>query len=562
MLIALSEREKMSPASPDSVTVDIVGAHLLAIAEEMGVALIRAAYSPNVKERHDCSTSLLDRDGQTIAQAEHIPLHMGSMLGFIPQLVEVFEDDINPGDVFIANDPYVGGSTHLPDVVVVAPLFDAEGLAGFAATVAHHAEFGGSLGSSPDIFGEGLRIPPVRIFHKGVLDDDVLRLILLNCRNPRERLGDLRAQFAAVRLGATRYDELCGKYESAVVRTATGAWLDKAETQARAALAQLPAGVYSFEDWMDYDGAGTTDIPIRVTLRVDDSGIVIDFDGTADQVKGQINAVRSGINATVYFTVKAILDPDLPANAGFYRAITIETRPGSIVDPLSPAPVWSRSDTCQRVADAILGAFAQAVPDRVPAASHGSVTAIHLSGHDPRRDEFFSYVEVLGGGFGARPASDGPDAVQSHVTNTANTPAEALEIAYPLRVEAYALRERSGGAGKYRGGMGICRDVRVLVDGVHLTVKGDRVQRGPWGLRGGAPGAPLDFLLDPGTDHERRLRRPDNGSVIPKDSIVRVLSAGGGGYGPPHERDPHAAREDRLDGLEPAPANASEGSSQ
>ncbi|HJP77057.1 MAG TPA: hydantoinase B/oxoprolinase family protein [Pseudonocardiaceae bacterium] len=549
----------MRQASPDSVTVDIIGAHLLAIAEEMGVALIRAAYSPNIKERHDCSTSLLDRDGQTIAQAEHIPLHMGSMLGFIPELTAVFDGDIHPGDVFIANDPYVGGSTHLPDVVVVAPLFDTEGLAGFAATVAHHAEIGGSLGTSVDIVEEGLRIPPVRIFNRGTVDENVLRLILLNCRNPRERLGDLRAQFAAVRLGATRYDELCGEYSAATVRAATASWLDKAEVQARAALARLPAGVYSFEDWMDYDGAGTTDIPIRVTLRVDERGIVVDLEGCAEQVKGSINAVRSGIDATVYFTVKSVLDPDLPANAGFYRAITISSRPGTIVDPLPPAPVLSRSDTCQRVADAILGAFEQAVPDRIPAASHGSVTAIHLHGHDAARDEFFSYVEVLAGGFGARPGSDGPDAVQSHITNTANTPVEALEIAYPLRVESYALREHSGGAGKYRGGMGIVRDVRVLVDGARVIVKGDRVERGPWGLRGGAPGTPLDFVLDPGTDHERRLRRPDNGLVIPKGSVVRVLSAGGGGYGPPGERDPHAVRIDHLDGLEPT---ASEGTRQ
>jgi N-methylhydantoinase B len=533
----------------DSVTVDIIGAHLLAIAEEMGVALIRAAYSPNVKERHDCSASLLDADGQTIAQAEHIPLHMGSMLGFIPELVAAFEGDIHEGDVFISNDPYVGGSTHLPDVVVVAPLFDGGGLAGFAATVAHHAEFGGSLGSSPDIFSEGLRIPPARIFSKGVIDDNILRLILLNCRAPRERLGDLRAQFAAVQLGATRYQGLTGKYGSSAVRAATTAWLDKAEVQARAALSLLPAGVYSFDDLMDYDGAGTRDIPIRVTLRVDPGGIVVDFDGTAGQVKGQINAVRSGIYATVYFAVKAVLDPDLPANAGFYRAITIKTRPGMIVDPLPPAPVWSRSDVCQRVADAILGAFAQAVPDRVPAASHGSVTAIHLSGHDPRRGEFFSYVEALGGGFGGRPRSDGPDAVQSNMTNTANTPAEALEIAYPLRVEAYGLREGSGGAGRFRGGLGILRDVRVLAEGVHLTVKGDRVERGPWGLAGGGPGAPLDFLVDPGTDGQRRMRREDNGTVLPPGSVVRVLSAGGGGYGPPADRDPAAARADELDGV-------------
>jgi N-methylhydantoinase B len=219
------------------------------------------------------------------------------------------------------------------------------------------------------------------------------------------------------------------------------------------------------------------------------------------------------------------------------------------VDPLPPAPVWSRSDVCQRVADAILGAFAQAVPDRVPAASHGSVTAIHLSGQDPRRGEFFSYIEVLGGGFGGRPRSDGPDAVQSNMTNTANTPTEALEIAYPVRVEKYGLREGSGGAGRFRGGMGIVRDVRVLVDGVHLTVKGDRVERGPWGLEGGEPGAPLDFLVDPGTGNERRMRREDNGTVLPRGSVVRVLSAGGGGYGLPADRDPAALSADELDGV-------------
>ena len=532
--MTFAQRKKiMGLSKPDSVTVDILGAHLLAIAEEMGVALIRAAYSPNIKERHDCSTSLLDRDGQTIAQAEHIPLHMGSMLGFVPLLVETYRDDIHPGDVFISNDPYTGGSTHLPDVVVIAPLFDDEGLVGFAASVAHHVEIGGSLGASTDIFSEGLRIPPVRIFSAGRLDENLLRLLLLNCRAPRERLGDLRAQFAAVNLGANRYAELCAKYDSQLIRSATRSWLDKAEVQARAALSDVPEGEYSFEDYMDDDGAGERDIRIRVTLTVSETGILVDFAGTSPQVGGQINAVRSGVDATVYFAVKAVLDPDLPANAGFYRAVEIKTEPGMIVDPKPPAPVWSRSDTCQRVADVILGAFSRAIPDRVPAACQGSVTGVHLSGQDPRSNEFFSYVETIGGGFGARSGSNGPDAVQSHMTNTANTPAEALEIAYPLRVESYALRDDSSGDGRFRGGMGIQRDVRTLVDDVHLTVKGDRVKRGPWGLHGGGTGAPLEFILDPGTARERRFGREQNGTRLPRGSVVRVLTAGGGGYGRP-----------------------------
>ncbi|MGO4238307.1 hydantoinase B/oxoprolinase family protein [Pseudarthrobacter sp. YAF2] len=524
----------------DSVSVDIIGNHLLAIAEEMGIALIRSAYSPNIKERKDCSTSLLDSRGRTIAQAEHIPLHMGSMFGFIPRLIEQFGDDIHAGDVFISNDPYAGGSTHLPDVAVVAPVFAGETLCGFAATVAHHSEFGGSLGGAPDVYSEGLRIPPVRIFSQGILDDQLLRFTLANCRSSRERLGDLRAQFAAVQLGVNRYEGLCEKYGVDFVLKATGQWLDKAELQVRAALEKVPAGRYEFHDWLDYDGAGTENIEIAVTVDIGPDGVHVDFTGTSRQVPGQINVVPSALDATVYYALKAALDPELPANAGFYRLIKITAERGSILNPIDPAPVWSRSDTCQRVAESILGALAQAVPDRIPAASHGSIPSLHLHGYDPATSEFFSYVESVGGGFGASQDADGPSGVHSHLTNTANTPSEIMELSYPLRVNRYGLRRGSGGKGAHQGGEGIVRDIELLSEGTRLRTKGDRVVRGAWGLEGGEEGKPLRVTIDPGTDHEWEFRREDNGKALPAGTIVRIETAGGGGYG----RQPAPTTED------------------
>ncbi|MFC5337265.1 hydantoinase B/oxoprolinase family protein [Leucobacter denitrificans] len=517
----------------DSVSVDILGNHLLATAEEMGVALIRAAYSPNIKERRDCSTSLLDREGRTIAQAEHIPLHMGSMFGFIPRLLEQFGDDIHEGDVFLSNDPYVGGSTHLPDVSVVAPMFADGKLAGFAASVAHHAEMGGSLGGAPDIFSEGLRIPPVKIISGGLVDDQVMRFILNNCRAPLDRRGDLRAQFAAVRLGVQRYADLCEKYGPEYVLQATELWLDKAEQQVRSALEKVTPGTYSFVDYIDYDGAGTEDIEIKVAVSISADNVSVDFSGTSSQVPGQINVVPSALDATVYYAIKAALDPELPANSGFYRVIDIQAERGSILNPIDPAPVWSRSDTCQRVAEAILGALAPALPDRIPAASHGSIPSIHLHGRYPESGQFFSYVESYGGGFGASPAGDGPDGVHSHLTNTANTPNEVMEIAYPFRIKRYGLRSGSGGEGHFRGGEGIVREIETLVPGVRLRTKGDRVRTGPWGLAGGGAGSTLRVTIDPETDQEWIYRREDNGTSLPQGSIIRIETAGGGGYGQP-----------------------------
>lgn len=527
----------MTSPGLDSVTVDIIGHNLVAIAEEMGVAMIRAAYSPNIKERRDCTTALLDTSGHSIAQAEHIPIHMGSMIGFIPGVVAQYGDDIRPGDIFISNDPYLGGSTHLPDVTVVAPLHVGGQLVGFAAAVAHHAEFGGSQGRAPDIYSEGLRLPILKIVDRGTLDDGLVRLIQLNTRVPDERLGDIRSQFAAVSLGVRRYSGLLERYGADVVLQATDSWLDKAETQARAALRELPKGRVEFEDQMDSDGAGTVNIAIRVAIDIDAEGIHFDFTGTGAQVSGQINTARAAVEASVYYTVKTILDPTLPANAGFYRIVGITIPHGSILDSAEPAPVCQRSDVCQRAVDAMLGAFSRILPERIPAASNGSISAVTFNGYDTLRQRPFAYTEVIAGGAGALPTANGQDAVQTHVTNTANTPIESVEQNFPLRVTKYALRDGSGGAGQRRGGVGIIRELETLNAGIRLTVKGDRVTTGPWGLQGGGGGRPLEFVLDPDSDQARIFTRADNGTVLAAETTVRAMTAGGGGFGTPQAAD-------------------------
>lgn len=540
----------MTHSELDSVTVDIIGHNLVAIADEMGVAMMRAAYSPNIKERRDCTTALLDTSGHSIAQAEHIPIHMGSMIGFVPGVVAQYRGDIQPGDIFISNDPYLGGSTHLPDVSVVAPLHANGELVGFAAAVAHHAEFGGSQGVAPDIYSEGLRLPILKIVDRGTLNEALIRLIQLNTRVPVERLGDLRSQFAAVSLGARRYSALIGRYGAGAVLEATSTWLDKAEAQARAALRELPNGRFEFEDHMDSDGAGTFTIPIRAAIDINAERIHVDFTGTGDQVAGQINTARAAVEASVYYTVKTILDPTLPANSGFYRIVEITIPRGSVLNSTPPAPVFMRSDSCQRAVDAMLGAFSQALPDRIPAASNGAIAAVLFNGYDTARQRPFAYAEVIAGGAGALPTANGQDAVQTHITNTANTPIEAVEQNYPLRVTRYALRDGSAGTGRFRGGVGIIRELETLSDGIRLTVKGDRVETGPWGLQGGSSGQPLAFTLNPDSDQPCAFRRFDNGTPLSAGTVVRAMTAGGGGFGspPPTPGDTPASgeREDVL----------------
>lgn len=527
----------MSPV--DVVTVEVIGNNLQTIAEEMGALLIKAAYSSNIKERRDCSAALLDAHGETLAQAEHIPLHLGSMLGTVQQTLQTYAlDDIRPGDMFIANDTYVAGGTHLPDITVAAPCFYQGQLVAFAANIGHHAEVGGVRGPVKDVFEEGIRIPAVKIFRDGKLDQGVLDLLVLNCRLPQERRGDFRAQFSAAQLGVRRVTELCDKFGVGVFQASIAQLFDYSERKIRRGLSRIPDGCYTFCDYMEDAGEAADPIPIQVAITIQDDTLIADFAGSGKQVQAPINMPTSATLASVYYAVKAIIDPTIEANGGYYRAIQVITEEGTILNPHPPAPVGGRSDTAQRVVDVIFGALAQVVPRQVTAASNGTVAGMAIQGFHPRTGGYYAYLETIGGGFGARCNKDGPDGVQVHMTNTSNLPVECLEDEYPLRVERYELIQNSGGHGQYRGGMGIRRQLKLLAEEAWLSTKGDRHRFAPWGLAGGEAGRHEHIVINPGQPEERHLGSKNYHLHLRQGDVIVMETAGGGGYGEPLQRDP------------------------
>jgi N-methylhydantoinase B len=520
----------------DRITLEVIGSALLSIAEEMGEALIKASYSSNIKERQDCSTALFTLQGDVIAQAEHIPMHLGSLIMIVQEILKRYPvGALRDGDVFIGNDPYTGGSTHLPDITVASPVFHDGQPVGFVANIAHHAD--GSGRETRSIWDEGLRIPPIRVVEGGALRQDVMELLLLNFHLPRERQGDFRAQFAANRIGAERLRELLGRYGGPTCLAAMQALLAYGERKIRAALRGVPDGVYAFEDWMDDDGAGGPPVPIRVRITVSGETMTLDFAGTGAQVPGDINVVYLALVATVYYALKALLDPSIPANGGFYRAIRVEAPEGSILNARSPAPVAWRTQTCQRVADVIFGALAPARPAQVIAATNGANSAWVFSGLHPRSGQYYVYLETIGGGSGARASRDGLDGVQVHVTNTSNLPVECLEMEYPLLVEEYSLVDDSGGPGRFRGGLGLRRTIRLL--GREATFLGtlERQRFAPWGLFGGREGGRGALVLNAGVSGQRSLGAKVAGLALREGDAVTIVTPGAGGYGPPADRE-------------------------
>ncbi|MFQ5840457.1 MAG: hydantoinase B/oxoprolinase family protein [Candidatus Methylomirabilales bacterium] len=521
----------------DRITLEVIGSALLSIAEEMGTALIKSSYSSNIKERWDCSTAIFDRDGQVIAQAEHIPMHLGSLLGVVQELLRRYPvDRLAAGDVFAANDPYAGGGTHLPDITLVSPVFVEGELFGFVANIAHHADRTGERIRT--IYDEGLRITPIRVVESGVVREDVMELLLANFALPEQRLGDFRAQIAANRLGERRLQELCLRYGLATVRAACDECLAYGERKIRVAIAELPPGVYRFTDYLDGDGVREGRIPVSVAIAVESDRIHLDFAGSGPQVSGDVNVVRLALLATVYYALKAILDPTIPANGGFYRAIDVAAPEGSIVNALPPAPVGWRTQTCQRIADVIFGALAPVLPEQVPAAGNGANSAWVFSGVDPGTGRYYIYLETIGGGAGATARADGLDAVQVHITNTSNLPVECLEMEYPLLVEEYALVDGSGGSGTFRGGLGIRRTIQVLDHEAQLLGTLERAEIPPWGLQGGGPGGCGGLVLNPGTPAEQRLASKVWGYSLKPGDRVSIITPGAGGYGLPSERQP------------------------
>jgi N-methylhydantoinase B len=524
----------------DPITVEVIGNALSSIVDEMGETLVRAAYSTNIKERRDSSTCLFDVRGSTLCQAMHIPMHLGSLMGIVEHVTTRHPlTGIREGDVFIGNDAYTGGGTHLPDIVLIEPVFVEGEVVAWATNIAHHADFVDR--GHAHIYQEGLRIPPVRLYCGGEIQQDVLDLILTNCQVPRERLNDLRAQMAANRQGVQRFQALCRKYGKDLVLRAGDALLDYTERLTRAGIATIPSGVYEFEDRFDTDEIPDEKV-FRVRIEVKSDEISLRFE-SPPQVRAGLNLVWTGLLATVYYAVKTLVGPEIPANAGLFRPIHVSAEPGTMLNCVAPAAVNSRTQTCQRVVDLIHGALAPAIPDRIIAACNGACVSSTFSGVNPRTGQFYVYLETIGGGFGARATKDGLDGVHVHITNTSNLPVEALEAEYPLVVERYALVPDSGGPGKSRGGLGLLRQIRAEDHECHAFIHGSRRLSAPWGLFGGREGGKCRFVYSPGVAPPVRAQ----GFLGPGQSVT-ILTPGAGGYGDPRERDRVLVRRDLADG--------------
>jgi N-methylhydantoinase B len=523
----------------DPIALEVLRNGLESIADEMGVVLRHTSFSPNIKERMDASCAIFDADAQLVAQAEHVPVHLGSMLRAVKATVAA-AGPVEDGDVVIVNDPFTGGS-HLPDITLVAPVHVPEGPSsrhiGYVATRAHHADVGGMEpgsmpGNSREIYQEGIVIPAVKLYRRGDLQDDVLRLILANVRTADERRGDLNAQLASLRVGEQRLKELAGRHGSDLLCAGFDAILDYAERRMRRRLAELPAGVYAGEDFLDDDGTDDEPVRIALTVTVTPDKLVLDFAGSSAQRRGNINAVAPMTYSGVFFAVKILTDPEIPVNAGTFRPVELKLPEGSFLNAVRPAAVCAgNTETTQRIADTVLKVFAQFAPDRIPAASQGTMNLIGIGGHDPRHgNKPYTYIETIGGGQGGRPMGKGDDGIQCNMTNTMNTPIEALEITYPLRVERYELREESAGQGKHRGGEGLVRAIRVLGSEARVSLQSERRRFAPYGLNGGADGkrGRNSVVHNDGKIEEV----PGKASLtLEPGEIVVVETPGGGGWG-------------------------------
>lgn len=530
---------------PDPVELEIFKSLFHSIAEEMGAALRRTAFSPNIKERRDYSCAVFDQVGEVVAMGDHMPVHLGSMPMSVRAAVDTLS--LGPGDVAILNDPFCGG-THLPDITLVAPVFLNQKRnarpAFYVASRAHHADVGGmhagSMGSCREIYQEGVRIPPIKVLVGGCLQNDVLRLLLNNVRTPDERQGDLNAQIAACHTGTIRLREIVDRYGLTRVRRVMIELQDYAERLMRNFLATVPAGSYLAEDFLDDDGAGSGPVRIAVTVAVERTRsrpartqkplITVDFSGSSPQVGGSINAVEAITFSACFYVFRCLLQEEVPAAAGLMRPVRVIAPLGTVVNARPPAAVAGGNvETSQRIVDTLLRALAQAIPDRVPAGSSGTMNNLTIGGIDERTREPFAYYETIAGGMGARPDRDGVNGVHTHMTNSLNTPAEALEYAYPLRVIRYSLRKGSGGAGRFSGGTGIVREVELLSD-ADVNLLADRRSRGPYGLNGGADGAAGETRVIHLTGTEEFV--PGKTSVrLKKGDRVRIESPGGGGWG-------------------------------
>ena len=516
-------------ASP--ILLEVFKNRLSSIAEEMGVTLQRTSFSPNIKERRDYSCAIFDARGDLVAQAAHIPVHLGSMPLSVKAALEISMDE---GDMVMLNDPFKGG-THLPDITLVAPVFiDGEGPYFYVANRAHHADVGGmSAGSMPlstSIFQEGIIVPPMKLVEKGKVDDKVLSFILANVRTPQEREGDFSAQIMANITGIRRLQELVNRQGLEEVSFYCRELMAYTERITRETIRAIPNGTYSFRDFMEDDGIEPSPIPIEVTLTIEDDQALLDFSASSPQVRGSINSVYAITLSSVLYAFRCLMEEEVPVNAGLLKPIKVITAQGTIVDAKFPAAVAGGNvETSQRIVDVVLGALSSALPEKIPAASQGTMNNLAMGGFHPHTGQPFAYYETLGGGTGAWSKGPGASAIHSHMTNTLNTPIEALEYAYPIKVTCYSIRRGSGGRGRHNGGEGLIREIEALTE-MEVTVLSERRKIPPYGLTGGEPGAPGKNLIlrakggvveMPGKFHDR---------LHPGDRI-RIETPGGGGWG-------------------------------
>ena len=536
------------------IEIELLRNGMLGITDEMYIALMKSAFSTNIKERRDHSAAIFDARGRVIVQGESMPIHLASMLGLVEVVLERYgSDGLLPGDMVISNDPFVGRGSHLPDVAIVSPVFHDGKVVMYLSNIAHHADMGGMspgsmAGGMTEIYQEGLRIPPIRLLEGGEIVEDVLELILLNVRVPKERRGDYMAQIAANRLGERRCHELLKTWGAANLTAGMDDIVEAAAQRMRAAVGDLPDGVYRFADVMDDDGVGTQDIPIAVEVKVEGENISFDFTGTGPQAKGNINLTMAGLQASVVFALKVLIDPEGPTNHGLLQPITIKAPEGTIVNAMFPAASAARAQTGQRLVDVILGALAEAMPEKALAAGNGANTSATFFGRGPD-GKYYVYLETLAGGGGARTYKDGADAVQVHMTNTSNLPVEALENEYPLMIERYELVPNSGGAGTYRGGVGIHRVYRGIGHTLTFAGQGERFVHEPYGLDGGKPGGTGRFRLLHDDGSETALPVKPNAMDVLPTSALSVTTPGAGGYGLSEKRDPDQTAKDLESGL-------------
>lgn len=542
----------MTTQKIDGITLEVMKNAFYTVAEEMGTTLIRTALSTNIKDRMDCSTAIYTPKGELVAQAEHVPLHLGLMPSVVKEVLKIYPvSDMEKGDAILINDPYISGS-HLPDIFMISPIIYNDELVAIAANIAHHVDVGGIAPGSmsvkaTEIFQEGLRLPGVKIRKKGEVDKELLRLIETNVRTSKEVTGDIYAQLAANNVGEKRVIDLIERYSTDYVALCMEEIMNYSDRRMRAAIQTVPKGVFEYEDVLEGDGIDDDDIKVKVAVDIQEDYIHVDFTGSAKQTYGPVNSTKGVTSACVFYAIKSMLDKDVPPNEGTYRSITINAPKGTVVNPNFPAPVSNANvNTSQRITDAIFGALAEVLPNESMAACAGTMNAFTIGGYDAEKAEYFSYVETYGGGQGALKGMDGMDGVHTNMTNTLNTPVEVIEQSFPLLVNEYGLVEGSGGPGKQRGGLGLERKITLLEDDLMITITSDRHKNSPWGLFGGGDGKTSNCTLQLPNGDLKELSSKSTFSA-PKGSMITLSTAGGGGYNSPLSRDPQLVLKDVIE---------------